>query len=176
MNLLQWILSTPASQNGWEFSLCQLVCLNWNLHHFIVTFLKLPFSVSAAELSPLRAGKPYSSWTFKNVLKNHVEMIYSTGWTKEISILMHKSANKKVTYRVIGRKGFLPSLKWKCVWNNALLTLWSNVKKFYSIYYPWLWKIFVHALRWLITKLAYKILGMNMYCGSGQWWSVILMK
>lgn len=68
--------------------------LNWILQHFIVTLLKWPFSARAAELSPLIDGKTYFSWAFKNVLKSCLGMIYSTDWTKYISILMHKSSNK----------------------------------------------------------------------------------
>lgn len=68
--------------------------LNWVLQHFIVTLLKWPFSARAAELSPLIDGKTYFSWAFKNVLKTCLGMIYSTDWTKYISILMHKSSNK----------------------------------------------------------------------------------
>lgn len=68
--------------------------LNWILQHFIVTLLKWPFSARAAELSPLIDGKTYFSWVFKNVLKSCLGMIYSTDWTKYISILMHKSYNK----------------------------------------------------------------------------------
>lgn len=68
--------------------------LNWILQHFIVTLLKWPFSARAAKLSPLIDGKTYFSWAFKNVLRTCLGMIYSTDWTKYISILMHKSSNK----------------------------------------------------------------------------------
>lgn len=68
--------------------------LNWILQHFIVTLQKWPFSIRAAKLSPLIDGKTYFSWAFKNVLKSCLAMIYSTDWTKYISILMHKSSNK----------------------------------------------------------------------------------